>query len=162
MYSRDPLPFFGKNLPTPANFWLQAMERMQRLQAMEDMLRRLLAMAGEEMQTDAGAFPEAQQPAGAQQPAEVQPTAEHPPADDDAGAAAPVAELVEKTAVQVLQEKKAQRILIMLAPVYQRNQHDMWICKLSVNRKHFECSAAKQKDAYQLCAAAALEYFNLV
>ena len=72
-------------------------------------------MVVEEIET--GAFPGAQQPAGAPQPAGAQPAAEYPPADGDAGAAAHVAELVEngteKTAVQILEEKKAQRSLTM-------------------------------------------------
>ena len=88
-----------------------------------------------------------------------------PPADGDAGAAAHVAELVEnaaqKTAVQILREKKAQGSLTMSEPTYRRDHSEMWICKLSVEGNIFECIAARRKDAYQLCAAAALNHLGL-
>jgi hypothetical protein len=138
------------------------MEQMQSLQEVEHMLRHLLAKV-QEMQLDAGVSPGAPQPAGVPQPAGAQPAAEYPPAGGDAGAAAHVTQLVgnEKTAVQILQEKKAQGSLTMSKPTYLRNQNEMWSCTLTVNGNLFERTAARRRDAYQLCATAALIHLGM-
>ena len=85
----------------------------------------------------------------------------NPDTDGDVGTATPVEYGAEKTAVSKLHEQRQQGHVTISLPEYERYENGMWSCVLFVSDFRFECSAVKQKDAHQLCAAAALTHFQL-
>ena len=126
----------------------KAMEQMQRLQGLEDLSNRMLAIIADEKKFLR----------------EQMKRENESSSNDDVDTDAPDAEYGNsKTAVQILEERKAQDYVTMSKPIYyQKKEHGAWFCKLSVKKTHFEYSALTKKDAYQLCAAAALEHFQLL
>jgi hypothetical protein len=116
-------------------------ERMKRLQEMEDMSKRLLAMVGDEK-----IFLEEEMIREKKTDAELPYESS---SNDDVDTDAPDAQYgTLKTAVQILEEKKQQRQVTMETEEYQRAGTGLWICRLSVNGKGFKSIAPRKKDAY--------------
>ena len=133
----------------------KAMERMQQLEDMADISKRFLAMVMDEkkrLEIDLK-----------REKNNVYSSSENDDTDTDPDAEYGTSKPASKTAVQILEERKAQDVVTMEKPKYhQFEEHGAWFCKLSVQKKQFKCSAETKKDAYQLCAAAALEHFQLL